>query len=115
MSISVSARKAKARRLQQFVRDTFRTLFKGVLEDGDISSIGMGQHGSDIQLSPLAMKYIPWEIECKNTESFNFNSSMQQAIANTPQGRMPLVVCTKNRDEVYVSLKFDDFIKAVYE
>jgi len=114
MSIKIASRKAKGRKLQDFIRDIFRDIFRDELEDDDIKSAIMGQSGNDIIFSPLARKKILLDIECKHQEKFSINSAMQQAISNTSPDRIPSVVFSKNRDDVYISLKFVDFIKLVY-
>lgn len=114
MATKISSRKAKGRKLQQFVRDILRNVFRNDLEDDDIESRQMGGAGTDIVLSPLARKSIPLDFEIKNQEKFNLNEAMKQSIANTKNGRIPAVVFSKNQDDVYISLKFIDFIELIY-
>lgn len=114
MSSSVASRKAKGRRLQDYVRNIFRSVFKSTLEEDDIVSRQMGGSGTDVVLSPLARKMIPFDVECKNVENFNLNETLKQAKANTKEGRIPLIVFTKNKEEVYVSLTMLDFLKIAY-
>lgn len=114
MSTKISSRKAKGRKLQQFVRDILRNVFRNHLEEDDIESRQMGGAGTDIVMSPLARRNIPFDFEIKNQEKFNLNEAMKQSIANTPEGRIPVVVFSKNQDDVYISLKFIDFIELLY-
>lgn len=114
MATKISSRKAKGRKLQQFVRDILRNVFRNDLEDDDIESRQMGGAGTDIVLSPHARKNIPFDFEIKNQEKFNLNEAMKQSIANTKNGRIPAVVFSKNQDDVYISLKFIDFIELMY-
>lgn len=114
MSISIAARKQKGRKLQDFTRDILRDVFRDELEDDDIKSAIMGESGIDIKLTPAARKKIPIDYEVKNQEKFNINAAMQQAIANTGDGRIPAVVFSKNNDNVYISMKYIDFVKMVY-
>lgn len=114
MATTISSRKAKGRKLQQLVRDILRNVFRYDLEDDDIESRQMGGAGTDIVLSPLARKSIALDFEIKNQEKFNLNEAMKQAISNTKNGRIPAVVFSKNQDDVYISLKFIDFIKLIY-
>ena len=69
MTISVASRKAKGRRLQDWVRDQLYLRFPS-LEEGDIRGAIMGETGADVKLSPLASKQIPVKIECKARESY---------------------------------------------
>lgn len=114
MAISVRARKSKGRKLQNYIRDIFRSIFKLTLYDEDIESRQMGGAGTDVILSPAAKKLIPFDIECKNQERFNINETIKQAILNSKNGRIPLIVFTKNNDDVYVGLKLNDFLRVLY-
>lgn len=112
--IRVSSAKAKGRSLQQRVRDIFRNIFKGTLEDGDIESRQMGGAGTDLIFSPLAKKHIPFDVECKNTESLNIYSVISQAKSNTGEGRIPLIVFKKNGLEVWGCMPFDKLLNYLY-
>jgi hypothetical protein len=111
---SVRSRKSKGRKLQNYIRDIFRSIFKEQLELEDIESRQMGGAGTDIVLTPAAKKIIPFDIECKNQEKFNLNSAMKQAVDNAKPDRIPLVVFTKNKDNIYVSLTLNDLLKLLY-
>jgi len=108
--MNTSSRKAKGRRLQQEVRDALRSKYDDVLVDDDIQSIGMGQSGADIVLSPLAKKHIPIDIECKAQESLNIWSALSQAESNSTADRVPVVVFKRNRSKTYICMEFDAFI-----
>jgi hypothetical protein len=112
--ISVRAAKSKGRKLQNFVRDVFRDIFRDRLEAEDIESRQMGGAGVDVILTPASKKLIPFDIECKNQERFNLNEAMKQAVDNSKNGRIPLVVFSKNQDDVYISMKFIDFVNTIY-
>jgi hypothetical protein len=114
MATKISSRKAKGRKLQDFTRDIFRDIFRYKLEKEDIESRQMGGAGVDVILTPASKKLIPFDIECKNQERFNLNEAMKQAVANTQKDRIPIVVFSKNQDDVYVSLKFIDFVELMY-
>ena len=114
MATKISSRKAKGRKLQDFTRDIFRDIFRNKLEKEDIESRQMGGAGVDVIFTPASKKLIPFDIECKNQERFNLNEAMKQAVANTQKDRIPIVVFSKNQDDVYVSLKFIDFIELMY-
>ena len=114
MASTVAARKQKGRKLQDFVRDILRDIFKDELEPDDITSAIMGQSGNDIRLSPASRKKILFDMEIKNQEKFNISGAIKQANANCGDGRIPSVIFSKNNDDVYISLKFLDFVKLVY-
>ena len=107
--------KSKGRRLQQWVREELRCKYAGTdavgLEAGDIECTMMGESGRDIKLSPSAEKTIPFDIECKNTETASPWAWMEQAKENTKPGRIPLVVFKRNKSDVYCMLKFEDLLK----
>ena len=63
------SKKAKGRRLQNWVRDELLKLFPK-LTDNDIVCAIMGERGVDVKLSNKARKLIPFSIECKNQETF---------------------------------------------
>jgi len=106
--------KAKGRRLQQFVRDALRTVFSGKLENGDIESRQMGGAGTDIILSPSAQKLIPFDFEVKNQEKLNIWSAIQQARYNTSEGRIPLLIFSRNNSEKYAVIEFSTLLELLY-
>lgn len=115
--MKTSSAKAKGRRLQQQVRDAFLSKTWYVphpvkLREGDVKSAIMGESGRDIHLSPAAEDVIPFDIECKNTETASPWAWMKQAKENTKPGRMPLVAFTRNREgDVYAMIRFEDLLK----
>ena len=66
---TIRSRKAKGRRLQDWVRDSLRGLFL-TLTDDDVKVAIMGERGADVKLSKQAKKLFPYDIECKNTEGW---------------------------------------------
>ena len=114
MPTKISSRKAKARRLQNLVRDTFRYIFKNQLEEDDIIARQMGGSGTDMVLSPASKKLIPFDVECKAQENLNVPASLRQASNNTVEGRIPLLIFTKNKGKVYAALEFEHLIRLLY-
>jgi len=112
--MKTSTAKAKGRRLQDYVRDTLRFIFKDKLEEDDITSRQMGGSGTDIILTPSARKLIPFDIEAKNQEKLNVAQALKQAADNSKPDRIPLLVFHKNHGKVYVGIEFDSFIKLIY-
>jgi len=97
MSISVASRKAKGRRLQDWVRDQLYKRFSS-LEEGDIRGAIMGETGADIKLSPLAAKQIPLKIECKAREGYKgIYDAYQQATGHEGKGE-PVLIIKMNRE-----------------
>lgn len=104
--------KSKGRNLQKLVRDKIYATFKE-LSEGDVESRSMGAAGTDLLLSPLAKKYFPFSVECKNQESLNFWASFKQAEENLLKDTMPLLIAKRNRSDVLAVLKFDDLMKLI--
>ncbi len=103
--------KAKGRKLQDFVRDIFRDIFRDKLQKEDIESRQMGGSGTDVIFTPAAKKLIPFDIECKNTQKFNRNSTLKQAENNSQHDRIPLVIFSKNNEDVYTIISLNSLIK----
>ena len=116
--MKTSSAKAKGRRLQHWAAAALRYRFcrkddpDRKLSGDDIGVAVMGESGLDIKLSPLAKTVIPFDIECKNTETASPWAWMKQAKANTGEGRMPCVVFTRNREgDVYAMVRFEDLLR----
>lgn len=107
--MNTASAKAKGRKLQQWVRDQWLALYPN-LTHNDVRSTGMGQQGTDVQLSERARRVIPFDTECKSHAKFAVYSMFQQAAENTEEGRTPLLVIKQNHSEPLAVLRFDDFI-----
>lgn len=105
--ISVSAAKAKGRRLQQLVRDTILEAYPD-LEQDDVKSTGMGQNGSDVQLSPAARKLFGYSVECKARKTFADYNYYDQAAQGPFE---PLVVIRGDRRKPLVIISLDHFME----
>ena len=90
------SRKAKGRRLQNWVRDELLSLFT-TLSNDDIYCAIMGESGADVKFSPLAQKIIPYSIECKNKETFSgVYKIIEQAHGNCKTTQVPLGIIKMN-------------------
>jgi hypothetical protein len=107
---STASKKAKGRRLQQYVRQVILENFT-VLEEDDVRSTSMGASGMDVLLSPKAQGVFPFAIECKNQEKLNFWDSIEQASKNSTEKLKPLLVFKRNSSKVYCILELDHLIK----
>ena len=105
--------KNKGKRLQNNVRDLILEKFNQ-LEPDDVRSITMGDSGEDILLSPAARKLFPFSVECKNQESLNIWSAIEQA-ENNSGNHIPLVIFKRNRTKTYAVLEFDKLLKLLDE
>jgi hypothetical protein len=87
--------KAKARKLQDWVRDALYERFEFTKDD--IRCALMGESGEDIKLtSPMAKRRFPYSVECKNSEAHNVWNEYAQAVANSVNAE-PLLVIKKNK------------------
>jgi len=104
--------KAKGRRLQQAVASIVRAYLN--LPEPDAVSTSMGKTGMDIQLSAAAREKFPYAVECKNNEHLNIWKALEQAQMNAESENLkPLVVFTRNRDQMYAALPLRDFMELV--
>lgn len=110
--ITKKSAKAKARKCQDLTRDGLKATFPQFEED-DIKSTIMGSTGSDILLSPAAVKVIPYSFECKNVEKLNIWSALEQAEKNAKVNTEPVLVFRRNRSKTYAVVEFDTFLKLI--
>lgn len=104
--------KDKGRRLQNIVKETFREAYPEVSED--IHSAVMGESGVDIKLSEAAKLQIPFDIECKWVERLNLREAYDQSRKNLQgEKRIPIVIHKKNRQDILVTLSFEDFMRII--
>ncbi len=110
MVISVASRKAKGRRLQQWVARKISELtgFEcGV--DCEIESRPMGQNGPDIRLEKKVLAVFPFSVECKSQETWSISSWIDQASKNIYPNTNWLLVMKKNKQKPYILLEADLF------
>lgn len=109
---SAATRKAKGRRLQQWVRDLIIEVF-GLPED-DVKSTSMGASGEDVQLSDRARTAFPFSVECKNKERINVWEEYKQAQSNCGEYE-PILVISRNRHKPLVVVDAEYFIRRKHE
>jgi len=102
------SKKAKGRRLQQWVRDLL--IEKLEVHPEDIESRSMGAGGEDLIMSRSAREKFPYSIECKNQESLNIWKSYEQAQQNCGDYE-PIVVIKRNNVKPLVLVDADYFIE----
>lgn len=111
--MKTASAKAKGRRLQQIVASRIRAAFN--LPESDVKSLPMGSQGADVWLSEEALKKFPFAVECKNQESINiwkaFVQAYVHAVKEKERSLCPLVVFSRNRDEVLCCLRFEDLLE----
>ena len=110
---TVRSRKAKGRRLQNWVRDTLLSVFTS-LDDNDVSCAIMGETGEDIKLSNPAKKLIPYSFECKNKETFKgIYDIMSQAQENAKVTDVPVAVIKMNKFQPLAIVDATRFLKLI--
>lgn len=101
--MKASSAKAKGRRLQnRFVEAATAALH---LEPGDLRPAIMGETGEDIKRSPAGRRAFRYSVECKNQEALNVWSAMKQAKQNAGPEDEPLLVFTRNHEDVYAVVR----------
>ena len=102
------SKKAKGRRLQQWVRDLL--IEKLEVHPEDIESRSMGAGGEDLIMSRSAREKFPYSVECKNQESLNIWKSYEQAQQNSGNYE-PIVVIKRNNVKPLVLVDADYFVE----
>jgi hypothetical protein len=110
--ISIASRKAKARKLQQWVAKWISDI-TGIPcgKDELIESREMGQAGTDVKLIGPAQQLFPFAVECKRQEKLNLHEAIKQAKVYEKDGINWLVFHKRNDEDTYVTLKADTFFK----
>lgn len=102
--------KAKGRNLQKWVVENLLKVFLSLKPD-DVRSTSMGVTGEDVQLSPRARKFFPYQIECKNKGTSQIHTYYGQA--KTHGEYEPLVIVKKNRDIPLAIVSAEHFFNLV--
>jgi hypothetical protein len=108
---STAAKKAKGRAACDLVREALMK-WAPDLRPGDIETTSSGACGEDLKLSPAAREIYnyAWEVKCQ--ESLNIWSALEQAESHAEgTERTPILAFKRNRTELFVALKLEDFLK----
>ena len=110
--ISVSAGKAKGRRLQQWTAKWI-SVITGIPwgKDELIASREMGQSGVDVRLIGEAKKLFPFSVECKNCEKWSIHQWIEQAKQNIMSDTEWLLIAKRNHMDPVVIMDADYFMK----
>lgn len=91
--------KGKGRRLQQAVARMLLELHPTLTPD-DVASAPSGTNGVDVRLSQAARKLFPYNVECKNRETFKTLYSMYEQACSHNKGKgEPLLIVSMNRQK----------------
>ncbi len=108
--ISIASRKAKARKLQQWVCQKVSDLLKIPWgKDELIASREMGQSGVDVKLIGVAKEQFPFSVECKWQETWSIPEWVKQAKANQKEGTDWLLVCKRKNEKPIIIMDAGEF------
>lgn len=119
--MKTASAKAKGRNAQKQVVETFLRAAPE-LTSNDMRSTSMGASGVDVLMSPIARAKYPLAIEVKCQENLNIWAAMEQTEKQRypedddqesvpSEGLAPVVCFKRNRSEIYIALKLDDFLR----
>lgn len=109
-----SSCKQKGRKLLQMVRD--RLIARYGFHPDDITVTPSGVFGEDLQLARTVKEQLPLIWEGKNQEKLQIWQALAQAERHAVKEndrRKPILVFKRNRSEVYMSMKFEDFLDMI--
>jgi len=106
---TIKSRKAKARKLQQWVRDKIKDLLN--LDDNTVTSTIMGMSGEDVVIHGAdSRSKFPYSIECKNCEQMRTVwKYYNQAQSHTDYE--PLLIIKRNHEKPLAIVDAEYFIK----
>ena len=114
--MKTKSRKAKGRRLQNFVRDKILKSFPH-LKKKDVSTANTGQNGSDILLSKTGRKLVGVNFECKNQNKMKTIYDWYKQSSKNSKGLVPpltpCVAMKMNTRAPLVVLDLDDFFTLI--
>lgn len=86
------------------------------LQEEDVVRPVGSRKGADLILSPRAQSLYPYTLEIKNQERLNIWEALEQSERHA-QGTdlTPLLVFRRNKSELYVSLRLEDFLRLTQE
>jgi hypothetical protein len=83
------------------------------LEPDDVRSTSMGATGEDVQLSPKARKFVPYQIECKNKATSQIHTYYNQAKEHGKHE--PLVIVKMDHDIPLAIVSAEHYFKLLRE
>jgi len=112
MASTVQSRKAKGRRLQQYIANKLSEL-TGIKWGSEelIRSREGGQSGTDVVLIGKALEILPISIECKNQEKFNIPAWIKQSKKNQTDGTDWVLICKRNHEDPVVVISDEYYFR----
>ena len=106
------SRKAKGRRLQNFVRDKILKNFPH-LKSKDVQCVENYAPGPDIILSKVGLKLVPYQFEIKNQEKMKTVYDFYKQASKNCGKSEPVVVMKMNTREPLVVIDFEHFLELI--
>jgi len=106
------SRKAKGRRLQNYVRDRILKTFPH-LKTKDVQCVENYAPGPDIILSKVALKLCPYQWEIKNQEKMKTIYDFYKQASKNCLKSEPVVVMKMNTRDPLVVIDFDHFLELI--
>ena len=106
------SRKAKGRRLQNFVRDRILKAFPH-LKPKDVKCVENYAPGPDIILSKVARKLCPYQWEIKNQEKMKTIYDFYKQASKNCRKSEPVVVMKMNTRDPLVVINFEHFLELI--
>lgn len=111
---TVKSAKAKARRLQDHIRDTIIRIFPE-LDDGEsVVCAIMGEAGEDIKLNYKARMLLPVSFEAKANKTFAVYGPYDQA-KNNSNGYEPVLVIRGDRKKALAVVDLEHYLELMYD
>ncbi len=98
----------KGKRFERDVAKKLNKVFKTNVRRTPMSG-GMSIKGDIIDINPDSILF-DYHWECKNQEKLNIWKALKQARNDKPMGKTPVLVLTKNFENDYACLEFEDFM-----
>ena len=106
------SRKAKGRRLQNFVRDKILKNFPH-LKPKDVQCVENYAPGPDIILSKVGRKLVPYQFEIKNQEKMKTVYDFYKQASKNSRKLEPVVVMKMNSRDPLVVIDFEHFLELI--
>lgn len=111
--MKTSSCKAKGRRCVQEAKELILHFYPWLKPD-DLVITSSGDTGEDLKMSPAAREFLPITIEAKCQEKIQIWSALSQSESHASgNGHIPVLIFKRNRSELYVSLKMNNFLELI--
>jgi hypothetical protein len=80
-----------------------------LVKDVDVRSAIMGEPGVDVKLSPAALAFFPYSIECKSYKNPQVYPWFEQTLTNKHKDTHPLLIVKADRKEPLIVITLEHF------